>query len=43
MCQYFSKEELEECCEDPKFCVVCLVNRHDVKVEDHICDECKKD
>ena len=43
MCQYFSKEELEECCEDPKFCVVCLVNRYDVKVEDHICDDCKKD
>ena len=41
MCQYLSKNELEECCKDRKFCVVCLINRYDVEVEDHVCDECK--
>jgi hypothetical protein len=37
-----SKEEIEECCEDPKFCVVCLMNMHHEKVKDHICESCKE-
>ena len=42
MCQYFSSEEFEECFKDPKFCAVCLCNRYDVKVDDHVCEECGK-
>ena len=42
MCQYISKEEIIECCEDPKFCVVCLGNVYNEKVENHICENCKK-
>ena len=42
MCQYFTIDELDECCEDPNFCVVCFINRTDVKVVEHICEECMK-
>jgi len=42
MCQYFSREEMEECCEDPNFCVVCLCNRYDANVDDHICEDCRR-
>jgi hypothetical protein len=41
VCEYFSPEEMEECCKDPKFCVVCLNNRYDVKVVGHVCKECQ--
>lgn len=42
MCEYFSKEELKICSANPNFCAVCLVNRYDVKVHDHVCEECSK-
>ncbi len=43
MCQYFSAEEMEECCKDPSFYVVCLINRSDVIVDKyHVCEECAK-
>ena len=38
----FDEEGIKECCADPNFCSVCLVNRSDVKVEDHVCEECAK-
>ena len=43
MCQYFSAEEMEECCKDPSFCVVCLINRSDVKHDKyHVYEEYAK-
>lgn len=42
MCRYFSPEEMEECCKDPNFCVICLISRDDVKVDEHVCIECQK-
>ena len=42
MCQHYKYDELEEMCEDPNFCVVCFMNRPDVKVVEHICEECLK-
>jgi hypothetical protein len=40
MCQYFRRDELEECLEDPNFCVVYFMNRTNVKVMEHICEGC---
>ena len=42
MCQYFSKEELEECCKNPNFCVVCLSTRVDVD-KHHVCKDCQNE
>ncbi len=33
---------MEECSKNPNFCVVCLCNRDDVKVEEHVCEECQQ-
>lgn len=41
MCQYFSKKELKDCCEDPNFCVVCLNTGRNVK--DHCCEDCREE
>ena len=43
MCQNMSTEELKESCRDPNFCVACLANRTDVKMDDHLCEECQND
>jgi len=37
---YLSQTEMEECCADPRFCVVCMVNRDIPVDEDHVCAEC---
>ena len=39
MCQHFSTEEMEECCKDPNFCVVCLCNGKNVI--DYCCGDCR--
>jgi len=41
MYQNFSKEEMEECCKAPDFCVVCLCKGENVI--DHICEYCRGD
>ena len=39
---YFSEEELNERCKNEKFCVACLCNRDNVKVDEyHVCEECR--
>ena len=40
MCQKLSQEEIEECCEDPEFCAVCLSNGKNVI--DHVCEDCQR-
>jgi membrane protease subunit (stomatin/prohibitin family) len=42
MCRMMHPDEERECCEDPKFCLVCGVNRSDVKVTEHVCEECAR-
>ncbi len=42
MCQYFNEDELDECCNDENFCAVCMCNRYDVNVKNHVCEECSK-
>ena len=42
MCQYFIKEELEECFKDPSFCVVCMTSRVDVD-RHHVCKDCQNE
>ena len=42
MCQYLSNEEIEECCKDPNFCIVCRCSRKDIKIDKHlVCEECR--
>lgn len=44
MCQYFSKEELDECCTDPKYCIVCMTSRIGVDVDKHhVCEDCQNE
>ena len=38
----YTKEEMNEDAKNPNFCVCCLSNRTDVKVTDHVCEECAK-
>lgn len=40
MCKNYREEDLELMYEDPDFCVVCFMNRTDVKVEQNICEKC---
>lgn len=42
MCQYFGEDEMRECVGDPFFCGVCLTNRVDVGVVDHVCEDCRR-
>ena len=42
MSLYLNPEKLKERCKDPKFCMVCCRNRHDVSVDKHhVCKECR--
>ena len=37
---YTPQSEIEECCQNPDFCIVCNINRTDVPVYDNVCLEC---
>jgi len=43
MCGALTKEELEECCENPCFCIICMCNRDIPVDETHVCLECAED
>ena len=40
MCQYFSPEEMKECCKDPSFCAVCMSKSKNVI--EHCCEDCRR-
>jgi hypothetical protein len=40
---YINRKQLNKCCKNPKFCIVCLCTKRDIKVDiHHVCDECRR-